>query len=214
VHMNGHYGPESQRRRPEVDGAVEVEGSAGREDSECVRHGVVEESNEGVKEEWRDVPGLPRFIASSYGRVAKLVDSPSAGYFMICARQPLQLREDVLAGSKNTSSSGFRIYSHHVVGLTFLGKPPKGKEQINHKDGNRQNNRPDNIEWSNQAWNVRHGWLYSEKRKDKLRKYSVEQYREAQQLYAMGLYIYDQIGRHMGIDGRVVGRMVHSERIK
>lgn len=46
---------------------------------------------------------------------------------------------------------------HHLVAEAFLGPRPLGLE-INHKDGNPQNNRVDNLEYVTHSENVRHGW--------------------------------------------------------
>lgn len=46
---------------------------------------------------------------------------------------------------------------HHLVAEAFLGPRPLGLE-INHRDGNPQNNRADNLEYVTHSENVRHGW--------------------------------------------------------
>lgn len=44
---------------------------------------------------------------------------------------------------------------HRIVASTFLRSPIEG-EQVNHKDGNKQNNDVENLEWVTQAENLRH----------------------------------------------------------
>jgi hypothetical protein len=56
--------------------------------------------------------------------------------------------------------NGYRVASdalsiHRLVALAFCPKS-EGKDVVNHKDGNRDNNRADNLEWVTQAENVQH----------------------------------------------------------
>lgn len=45
---------------------------------------------------------------------------------------------------------------HRLVALTFLGNPPEGKESVNHKNGNKKDNRLDNLEWCSNKENTEH----------------------------------------------------------
>lgn len=48
--------------------------------------------------------------------------------------------------------------AHRLVALAFLGNPPTSKHQVNHKNGRRGDNRPDNLEWLTHQENVIHGF--------------------------------------------------------
>lgn len=48
--------------------------------------------------------------------------------------------------------------SHRYVALAFLGMKPTPKHQINHKNGVRDDNRPENLEYMTHQENVIHGW--------------------------------------------------------
>lgn len=50
----------------------------------------------------------------------------------------------------------FRIKVHRLVALLWLGKPPKDKPTINHKDGNKFNNHYTNLEYATYYENNKH----------------------------------------------------------
>lgn len=45
---------------------------------------------------------------------------------------------------------------HRLVALAFHGEPPEGKPQINHRNGVKTDNRPENIHWCSVTYNLRH----------------------------------------------------------
>ena len=54
----------------------------------------------------------------------------------------------------NHIRKGFAI--HTIVAKTFLPNGDKNKNQVNHKDGNKQNNNVDNLEWVTAKENTQH----------------------------------------------------------
>jgi hypothetical protein len=115
---------------------------------------------ETTAEEWRPIPGADGFYsASSFGRIRSepknpekvgkkygRVLRPSAdrkGYlwFRIC-----------LPGEKPRS-----VKVHRMVMLAFVGPVPSECE-VNHKDGDKTNNRPENLEYKTGLENIRHAW--------------------------------------------------------
>lgn len=110
-------------------------------------------------EEWRPVPGLEDlYVASSLGRVARMVGHNSAGgYRHVNLPRKITPFPGHSMGATEKHSGNVRVYAHHLVALTFIGPPPDVEHrQINHKDLNKSNNRPSNLEWSSQQENIAH----------------------------------------------------------
>lgn len=52
-----------------------------------------------------------------------------------------------------------RVCIHTLVAEAFIGPRPSWARTVNHKDGNRTNNRAENLEWASYAENNRHARL-------------------------------------------------------
>ena len=60
-------------------------------------------------------------------------------------------RTNVISCGKNKL-----MYVHRLVALAFIGEPENEFMQVNHKDGNKQNNHFSNLEWVTPKENVQH----------------------------------------------------------
>jgi hypothetical protein len=61
----------------------------------------------------------------------------------------------VITLSKNGIRKSYTI--HQLVAKAFIPNP-KNKKTINHKDGNKLNNKVDNLEWATEKENQQHKW--------------------------------------------------------
>ena len=64
-----------------------------------------------------------------------------------------------LSGYREVCICGSNFRLHRLVAHAFLGPPPShAAREVNHKDGNCNNNRIENLEWASRSENVRHSY--------------------------------------------------------
>lgn len=111
---------------------------------------------ENYKEEWRTCGGSSITEVSNLGRVRNAVTkrirklSTNAGGYLVC-------------GLVLDTGDSKTVRVHRLVALAFL-PADSVKREVNHIDGNKQNNRLDNLEWVTSKENKKHAWdngLYS-----------------------------------------------------
>lgn len=104
--------------------------------------------NTAQNEEWRDVPSYEgRYQVSDLGRVRGLISGKilrtqvqNSGYLIL--HFGLGRR-----GARKT------MLVHRLVALAFHGPSDL---HVNHKDGDKMNNSPSNLEWTSRSENMRH----------------------------------------------------------
>lgn len=120
-----------------------------------------------MKEEWRDIPGYEGlYQVSNFGRVKKLDTYLADKNGRRCHRKGCVLKPNIWKQKtrlstnrvavdlyKNGKRKTFRI--HRLVALAFIPNP-ENKPDINHRDGNGENNRTDNLEWVTKNENMWH----------------------------------------------------------
>lgn len=101
-----------------------------------------------MEEIWKDIDGEEGFQVSNLGRVRHITVTI--------------LKPDVRPCHRDSEYAQSRVYInrhhyavHRLVAQAFIDKP-KGKEFINHKDGNPQNNVVSNLEWVTAKENTHH----------------------------------------------------------
>lgn len=101
-----------------------------------------------ASEEWRPVtePDFADvYMVSSLGRVARILhgSKPSPDWYTA-----------IILHKKGIAYRSFRV--HQLVARAFNGEQPEGTV-VNHKDTDKTNDVPDNLEYITQLENVRHG---------------------------------------------------------
>jgi len=102
-------------------------------------------------EQWKPIPGFPNHAVSDMGRVKRI----AAGKGTFTGR--------IFQGYIH--SSGYQIATldqqskrvHRLVMLAFSGECPEGME-VNHKNGNKTDNRLENLEYIDRSENNRHAF--------------------------------------------------------
>ena len=99
-------------------------------------------------EVWKTVPNFPRYSVSNLGNV----NGPYGPLILSVNNRGYQHVTLVEKGVKKDCTV------HKLVGLLFVPNDnPEVKNEINHKDENKLNNRADNIEWCDRQYNNTYG---------------------------------------------------------
>lgn len=95
---------------------------------------------------WKEIDGFENYEVSTEGTVRNkkynrlLTPSPGAGGYL-----RVNLRKD---------KKSYQHYVHRLVASAFL----EGEGEVNHLDGDRTNNKVDNLEWTTHQENVNHAF--------------------------------------------------------
>lgn len=116
-----------------------------------------------IKEEWRDIKGFEGlYMVSNLGRVKSL----SRVITEINGKKRVS-KEKILKSKR--ISSGYRavilykdrkektMYIHRLVAQAFL-QNNNNYTDVNHKDGNKENNILSNLEWVTRSYNIKHAY--------------------------------------------------------
>lgn len=100
-------------------------------------------------EKWKNIPNSNNQI-SNLGRVRRHIKKDNK-YYIRTQYYNTQGYKQITIGKKC-----YRI--HTLVANAFIGNPPTKKHIINHKDGNKENNNVNNLEWATHAENIQHAY--------------------------------------------------------
>ena len=115
---------------------------------------------------WKDIPNyVGLYEASSLGRIR--TKEGKTTFTQLHGVRHWKSR--IMKGRGDNKTTGKRVslwkdgkckdwLVARLVAITFLGEPTKNSDTVNHKDGNRFNNKIDNLEWLSRGDNVRHAF--------------------------------------------------------
>ncbi len=106
-----------------------------------------------MREVWRSIKGFEElYEISNYGRL-KSFKSDKEGYILSNKNSKGDYLSVVLTNKKTKKKRYARM--HRLVAEAFIPNP-ECLPQVNHKDGNKQNNHWDNLEWCTCKENIHH----------------------------------------------------------
>ena len=170
-----------------------------------------------MEEIWKDIPSIPNFQASSFGRIR----SKDKWMQRKCDKKSFLRKGKILTpidngkGYKGVNILGKRYYIHRLVLEAFVGLPQnKNMTDVNHKDGNKSNNCLDNLEWCTRTENNLHAYntgLHSSGENHSQSKYSNELIKKIRNRYSNGERVCD-LSREYGIPHQYISGIVHGRK--
>ena len=110
-----------------------------------------------INPKWKDIVGYENeYQINQFGEIRTLKDSPKLKKYDVLKPQISKRNGYVYQMLyKNGKEKLLRV--HRLVAMAFLPNP-NNLPQVNHKDGNKQNNSVDNLEWCEQSDNMKHAY--------------------------------------------------------
>lgn len=182
------------------------------------------------KEIWKDVVGYEEFYSvSSLGRVmlkSKIIKHMNTNKHRLIKSKMMSLRVNrgyVIVGFRSGTPTNKQVIKkvHRLVAEAFIPNP-ENKPQVNHINGNKSDNRVENLEWNTSFENQKHRYTHlgqkgtwvnrshSEETKKKLREKRLvlnnSQIEEIKELLKTGI-THDQIAKQFNVSRTVVTRI-------
>lgn len=102
--------------------------------------------------EWREIPGYPGYKASDDGRIASFRRNPS-GYILSQHKSSNgYMRVQLMRGGTGNCAG-----VHRFVAMAFIPNP-NNLPEVNHKNGDKTDNRVENLEWVTSSQNHLHAY--------------------------------------------------------
>lgn len=115
-----------------------------------------------MQEEWQNIEKCPNYMISNLGKI-KSLNYHRTGKEQILKQNINGRGYNYVNISINNKYKNILI--HREVAKAFLVNNDINKTDINHKDGNKQNNRVDNLEWCTRSENILHAYKNNLKKK-------------------------------------------------
>ena len=175
-----------------------------------------------MTEEWRRVVGYEGlYEVSSHGRVKSVERiSPQGHRLRERIRKPYIDRYGYPAVNLCKNGIVKNIPVHRLV-CTAWHENEDSLPTINHIDGDKKNNAPDNLEWASHSQNIQHAFDTGLKKPSRVKRYgernphckvSTRNIQKIRTLYATGKHTQKGLGAMFGIKQSQVGRIVRNEQ--
>ena len=178
-------------------------------------------------ETWKDIEGFEDFYqVSDLGRVRSLdrqIEYQSRGGYTVTYLRKGQVLKPMKTGTSaylqvhlRKNNTTFANTIHRLVAFAFLGLPPTGMNQTNHQDGNKTNNRLENLEWCTASMNLWHAYHVlkipqrggARGEQSGTAKLTEEQVKEIRALYATGLYTQVTLSKLFPVNSQNINHIV------
>ena len=109
-----------------------------------------------IKEQWKQIDDFEYYYVSNLGNVKSTRRWSGTKFYerehliRLCANK----KNGYVYASVCKDNKSYNLRVHKLVAQAFIPNP-NNFNQINHIDGNKQNNCVDNLEWCNNSYNIR-----------------------------------------------------------
>lgn len=101
---------------------------------------------------WRDIHGFPGYKVNRFGQIKSFRRYPEGKLL-----KPHKDKDGYMINRLQQNDKSKSLKVHRAVATAFLDNP-EDLPQVNHKNGLKFDNNPDNLEWSSNLHNQRHAW--------------------------------------------------------
>lgn len=112
-----------------------------------------------IKEEWKQIDGFEYYYISNLGRVKSTRRWSGTQFYE--RKKIISLHKHKTKGyiyvSISRDGKNYNLRVHRLVAKAFIPNP-NNKPQVNHIDGNKENNNINNLEWVTNQENQIHAW--------------------------------------------------------
>lgn len=175
------------------------------------------------KEYWKDIPGFEnRYQASNLGRIKSLSKTykTGRGYYRTVPDRIMKCNKLTPKGYMRVRIDKITYQLHRLIAITFLGAPLPNSDriQVNHINGDKTDNRVENLEWvtnqENRDHAVKNNLIAYDKKlpQTKLTRHEVELIRK---YYFNKTFNQTELSKQFNVGQQTISRIVNfKSRVK